>query len=91
MNVGNPYVPERPRIRYVSLKNEHLHMHSSTQISHAGIIFHADQNLKCDFRDFDFLLFLGIKSESNQYLAIVKMTITSTNVPTGQGYLSYVN
>ena len=25
------------------------------------------QNLKSDFRGFDFLLFLGIKSESNQY------------------------
>ena len=25
------------------------------------------QNFKSDFRDFDFLLFLGIKSESNLY------------------------
>jgi len=27
------------------------------------------QNLKSDFRGFDFLLFLGIKSESNQFLS----------------------
>ena len=39
-------------------------MHSSTQISHAGIIFVADSEFK-DFRGLDFLLFLGIKSESN--------------------------
>jgi len=40
-------------------------MHSSTQISHAGIIFDADSDFKSDFRGFDFLPFLGIKSESN--------------------------
>ena len=27
-----------------------------------------NQNLRLDFRDFDFLLFLGIKSESNQFI-----------------------
>ena len=42
-------------------------MHLSTKMSHAGIIFDADSELKSDFQDFDFLLFLGIKSESNQY------------------------
>ena len=46
-------------------------MHSSTQISHAGIIFDADSELKVRF---DFLLFLGIKSESYQSIQISKKT-----------------
>ena len=32
-----------------NLKNEHLYMHSSTQISHAGILFHADAEFKVRF------------------------------------------
>ena len=31
------------------------------------------QNFKSDFRDFDFLLFLGIKSESNHYWLIMSL------------------
>ena len=34
---------------YVFWKNKHLHMHSSTQILHAGIIFDADSELKVRF------------------------------------------
>ena len=30
-------------------KNKHLHMHSSTQILHAGIIFDADSEFKVRF------------------------------------------
>ena len=30
-------------------KNKHLYMHSSTQISHAGIIFDADSEFKVRF------------------------------------------
>ena len=41
-------------------------MDSSTQILHAGIIFDADSEFKSDCLDFEFLLFLEIKSESNQ-------------------------
>ena len=36
-------------------------------MSHAGIIFDADSELKPDFRGFDFLLFPGIKSETNKF------------------------
>ena len=42
-------------------------MHSNIQISDAGIIFDADSEFQADYRGFDFLLFLGIKSESNRY------------------------
>ena len=41
-----------------------LRMHSSTQISYAGLIFDAEYQVR--LRDYDFLLFHGIKSESNQ-------------------------
>ena len=38
------------------------------------------QNLKSDFRCFDFLLFLGIKSETNQCLVITELTTYIVNV-----------
>ena len=47
-------------------KNTHLHMHASTQISHAGNFFDADSEFKVRFPRLWLLLFLGIKSESNQ-------------------------
>ena len=52
------------------------HMHSSTQISHyfyTQVLFLMKiQKFKSDCQDFDFLLFLEIKSDSNQYLGKIR-------------------
>ena len=45
LNVDNPYVFSN----VFFWKNKHLHMHSRTQISHAGIIFDADSEFKIRF------------------------------------------
>ena len=51
-------------------------MHSSTQISryfYTQVLFFMQiQNLESDCQDFDFLLFLEIKSDSNQYLGKIR-------------------
>ena len=55
------------KILNIFWKNLHLHMHSNTRISNTELIFIAIKSTESDCRKLEFLLFLGIKSESNKY------------------------
>ena len=59
------------KIFFFCWKNKHLHMHSSTQMSHAGIILDADPEFKVRLPRL-WLFTLGIKSKSNQYLGKIR-------------------